>query len=501
MTTRSICFILMIGVVSFVVSSCVDTPSSGQATPDYHALARIVDATADQGGGAVTIDGNQAANLSYGASSAYLDILAGGRNFGFGATVQHVNFRSNSQNTVFLYAMSGSARFLNVDEGYSFTNNGGGDPSLTEVKFVHVATGSAPSISFYDSSAIGTPLAADVAYPTSTGYVNLTAGAHQVYAVSNGGYTALISGGQVSPTPVTTNTTGTATLDLTVADSALFTVTVQSDPRDSLYTAAHFHVGLPGVNGPVIQPIDVSAQVIGFPDVTLNGANESSPDPSVTSTAVGTFSFSRDGLSYSITVTPSGLDSPFVAGHFHRGAPGVAGPVVRNITTTPVGDTTLTGTWASDELTQPLTPGLITDLLAGNIYVNFHSAAHPGGAIRGQLVPDSVTTNVFSGTWNGVTDAIKDTIVAGYIYINFHSTAYPASIVRGQVVVDSTKGQYGVASLPAAAYSGARMYTVVATGSGKSLNLLQLSDRQAGVAKGVKAPKPATLIQSSSGNK
>src|ERR1051326_7165485 len=444
MTTRSICFLLIIGILAFAVSSCVDTPSSGQATPDYHALARIVDVTADQTGGAVTIDGNQVANLSFGASSAYIDILAGGRDLGFGSTVQHVNFRSNSQNTVLLYALTGSNKFLAVDEGYSFTNNGGGDPALTQVKFVHVATGSAPAISFYDSSASGTPLAADVGYPTSTGYVNLTAGSHQVYAVSNGGYTANISGSQVTPTPVTTNTTGTASLDLTPADSALFTVTF---------------------------------------------------------TAVGTFSFSRDGLSYSIVLHPSGQDSPFVAGHFHEGAAGVAGPVVRNITTTPVGDTTLTGTWTSDEVGQPLTPALISSLLAGNIYVNFHSAAHPGGAIRGQLVPDSVSTNVFTGTWYGLTDAIKDTIVADYIYINFHTSAYPSSIVRGQLDVDPARGQYGVASLPASDYAGARMYTVVASGSGKSLNLLQLSDRQAGVAKVAAGKEPAKLIQSSIGKK
>jgi hypothetical protein len=281
----------------------------------------------------------------------------------------------------------------------------------------------------------------------------------------------------------------------------LFTVTVHSDYRDSLYTAAHFHVGLPGVNGPVIQPVDITGQVITFPDVTLNGSNESSPDPSVTSTAVGTFSFSRDGLSYSIVLHPSGLDSPFVAGHFHEGAAGVAGPVVRNITTTPVGDTTLTGTWTSDEVGQPLTPALISSLLAGNIYVNFHSAAHPGGAIRGQLVPDSVSTNVFTGTWYGLTDAIKDTIVADYIYINFHTSAYPSSIVRGQLDVDPARGQYGVASLPASEYAGARMYTVVASGSGKSLNLLQLSDRQAGVAKVAAGKEPAKLIQSSIGKK
>jgi hypothetical protein len=45
------------------------------------------------------------------------------------------------------------------------------------------------------------------------------------------------------------------------------------------------------------------------------------------------------------------------------------------------------------------------------------------------------------------------------------------------------------------------MYTVVASGSGKSLNLLQLSDRQAGVAKVAAGKEPAKLIQSSIGKK
>lgn len=494
MITRSICFLLIAGVLAIIISSCVDTPSGGQAPPDYHALARFVNVTADGTGGAVTVDGNQVANLSFGSSSAYVDVLAGGRSLGFATAVQQVNFRSNSQNTVLVYALPGSSRFLNVDEGYSFVNNGGGNPALTQVKFVHVATGSAPAISFFDSSVTGSLLTADVAYSSSSGYVNLSAGGHQVYVVSNGGYSATIGGSQVTPTAVSTSTTGTASLDLTVADSASYTVTMHSDLHDSLYTAAHFHVGLPGANGPVILPIDITGQVISFPDVAIATANETSPDTAVHASAVGTFSFSKDGLRYSITITTTGLDSPFVAAHFHRGAAGVAGPVVRTISAIPVGDTTLTGVWKSADV-EALTPALITDLLAGNIYVNFHSAAHPAGAIRGQLVPDTSTTNEFSGTWHGVTESIKDTIVAGYIYINFHSVRYPASIVRGQLGVDPARGQYGFASLAASDYAGARMYTVAAAGSGKSLSLVQLSDRQAGVGKLSAAQGPMKVIQ------
>ncbi len=490
MITKSVCSLLMIGALALISSSCVDTPSTGPAPPDYHALARFVNVSGDGTGGPVTVDGNAVTDLSFGSSSAYLDVLAGGRNLGFSSSVGKVNFRSNSQNTVLIHGLPGSNRFLNVDEGYSFTNNGGGNASLAQVKFIHVGFLSAPTISFLDSSETGSPLGSDVAYGTSSGYVNLAAGAHEVFAVSNGGYLADVSAAQVAPSPSTSTTTGTASFDITVADSTVYSVTVQSALSDSLYTAAHFHLGVPGVNGPVVQPIDISGQVISFPDANLSGANETPPDSSVTASAVGTFSFGRDGLSYSITVTPAGLDSPFVAGHFHNGAPGVAGGVVRTITSTPVGDTTLTGVWTSSDL-QALTPALITELLAGNIYVNFHSAAHPGGAVRAQLVPNSTTTNIFSGTWSGLTQSLKDTIVGGYVYLNFHNNRFPNSVVRGQMNVDSTKGQYGVASLPASDYTGARMYTIIATGSGKSLELLQLSDRQAGVSK--LSPQPGAI--------
>src|ERR1700690_495749 len=104
MIPRSICFILIGGVLALLVSGCVDTPSSGQAPPDYHALARFVDVTADGTGGAVTVDGSQVANLSFGASSGYIDFPAGGRNVGFISTIQKVNLRPQTQNTVFIYS-------------------------------------------------------------------------------------------------------------------------------------------------------------------------------------------------------------------------------------------------------------------------------------------------------------------------------------------------------------------------------------------------------------
>src|SRR2546426_8788801 len=185
MTTRSICFLLAVGVLPLIVWSCVDVPTGGQAPPNYHALARFVNATADGAGGSVTVDGTPVATLGFGAGSVYVDVLAGGRNIGFGSSVQGVSFRSQSQNTVVIYGLAGSNHFLNGDEGYSFKNNGKGDPAIAQVRFMNVARGSAPEISFFDSSATGPSIRSGVAYGSSSAYTDVGAGTHTVYAVSN----------------------------------------------------------------------------------------------------------------------------------------------------------------------------------------------------------------------------------------------------------------------------------------------------------------------------
>jgi len=81
------------------------------------------------------------------------------------------------------------------------------------------------------------------------------------------------------------------------------------------------------------------------------------------------------------TVTVEGLE--FTAAHFHDGAVGVNGGVVRAITGDFVGNTA-SGTWTRTGVPS-LTAKLIANLLAGNIYVNIHTAANGGGEIRGQV--------------------------------------------------------------------------------------------------------------------
>lgn len=126
---------------------------------------------------------------------------------------------------------------------------------------------------------------------------------------------------------------------------------------------------------------------------TLTGQQE---NPAVATTAIGTgvFLLTDAGLEFSITV--DSLD--FTAAHFHNAAPGANGGVVRNIGSDFIGNTA-SGIWKSTDA-QPLTAELIAALLAGNIYVNVHTAANPGGEIRGQLNVSAGTS--FTASLNGI---------------------------------------------------------------------------------------------------
>lgn len=108
---------------------------------------------------------------------------------------------------------------------------------------------------------------------------------------------------------------------------------------------------------------------------TLTGAQEVPPVFTGMS-GTGTFVLQRDGLHYDVTVR--NLSGAITAAHFHRGAAGIAGPVISPITF--VG-TRSVGVWTD------LTNEQRMILLNGNIYVNVHTAKEPNGEIRGQVVP------------------------------------------------------------------------------------------------------------------
>jgi hypothetical protein len=119
-----------------------------------------------------------------------------------------------------------------------------------------------------------------------------------------------------------------------------------------------------------------SADTLKFA-TSLKGADEV---PATDSKGTGQVTATLDTATktFSYTVTYSGLTGPATMAHFHGpAAPGAnAGPVV------PV---------PKDALANPmkgsatLTDAQVSDLEAGKWYFNIHTAAHPGGEVRGQL--------------------------------------------------------------------------------------------------------------------
>lgn len=107
---------------------------------------------------------------------------------------------------------------------------------------------------------------------------------------------------------------------------------------------------------------------------TLNGASEVPANPSAASGSA-TLTFNSTTKIFSIIVTYTGVTA--TAGHIHTGAVGVNGAVVF-----PFSGTTSPINYTSAALDATQEANLMTNL----DYVNIHSAAYPGGEIRGQLI-------------------------------------------------------------------------------------------------------------------
>jgi len=120
-----------------------------------------------------------------------------------------------------------------------------------------------------------------------------------------------------------------------------------------------------------------SAAMLEF-HATMNGASEVPSNKTAgIGEALATLDTAKKELTY--TVTFEGLSGPATAAHFHGPAApgknaGVAVPIDGANPTSPV------------HASVTLTDAQIKDLDAGMWYVNVHTAANPGGEIRGQVL-------------------------------------------------------------------------------------------------------------------
>lgn len=112
-------------------------------------------------------------------------------------------------------------------------------------------------------------------------------------------------------------------------------------------------------------------------DVRMTGAAEVPGPGAPKGMGEASLIFDTDKAQICYRLHAMGFDTPTMA-HIHKGATGVAGGVVVPLTAPANG---------SSEGCAPVAADVLAAIVAtpSDYYVNVHSAAHPKGAIRGQL--------------------------------------------------------------------------------------------------------------------
>ncbi len=131
-----------------------------------------------------------------------------------------------------------------------------------------------------------------------------------------------------------------------------------------------------------IAPAASAAEFVFF--ANLSGLNEV---PANNSPAIGFMAGVYDDVantfSFSWVITDNLIGTPASPGaHIHNAPAGSNGPVV-------FGFANPDGSWALDgsAVWSGLSQDNVDALFAGNLYLNFHTTAFPGGEVRGQILP------------------------------------------------------------------------------------------------------------------
>ena len=125
---------------------------------------------------------------------------------------------------------------------------------------------------------------------------------------------------------------------------------------------------------------EIRGQIILESDIAYTGAldgMQSVPSVSTAANGYAVFNVAKHSGVVNFYVVTNGLSGAITSAHLHTGAMGVSGGVAQDLSTY-INGNTIVGAFT------PST-GVLASLKAGNIYLNVHTTANPGGEIRAQL--------------------------------------------------------------------------------------------------------------------
>jgi hypothetical protein len=209
---------------------------------------------------------------------------------------------------------------------------------------------------------------------------------------------AIVNGRPMLSFTPATGFTGTASFNYTVASFTGQTsppTTVNVEVENLQNTRAVFRPkfmkwSIKGTSSDITANAITARLATGAFTAQLNGAQE---NPAVNTPATGTSTVTINDAQTAISFSLSVQNIVNVTrAHIHFGAPGVNGPIILGFTEADF-VSPLTGTLTAADLQAQPALGIntfadaIRAIQSGNTYVNVHTAANPGGEIRGQLGP------------------------------------------------------------------------------------------------------------------
>lgn len=222
----------------------------------------------------------------------------------------------------------------------------------------------------------------------------------------------------------------------TVADGShsLTARTVDSANASATSTAVTVTV----LNSPVIDVTTTAAEVFPRTNSAATGAGQL------------TFNLVTGAVTGGLTLT--GISATLA--HIHNGIAGTNGPVIVNF----VQSATDANRWDA-EAGGTLTADQVNALLAGQLYVNVHSAAFPGGEIRGQIRPQGIAVAIAGLAGSNVVPAVTNS-ATGFAAMTVNETANTATVhVQTTGVDDATEAH--VHTAPAGENATAPLFSLM----------------------------------------